>query len=182
MLRELKVINITRCSTDDSTYMAVLKEDCGTRMLPVLMNCSEAHQLLVRHYRSGAVEVYRSMADILLVALGQLGGSMCEVRIEAVHSGMTLCTLYYQCEETVHRVAGCRAADGLLLAAVAECPVTIEETLLEQQYMREVAEGVYSMPANSVSYTALEKALQRAVEEENYELASQLRDELRRRK
>ena len=38
------------------------------------------------------------------------------------------------------------------------------------------------MPVNSVNIEALQEALKRAVEEENYELASQLRDEIRRRK
>lgn len=151
-------------------------------MLPVLMSRSDAHQLVVRHYRTGTVEGYRLMADVLSVAFGQMDAAVCEVRIEAVYSGMTFCTLYYLHDEVRHQITGCRASDGLLLATAVNCPVTIEETLLEHQYMREVSEGVYSMPVNSVSYTALEQALQRAIEEENYELASQLRDELKRRK
>ena len=48
--------------------------------------------------------------------------------------------------------------------------------------MREVGNGTYSMPVNSVSIEALKEALKRAVEDENYELASQLRDEIERRK
>ena len=48
--------------------------------------------------------------------------------------------------------------------------------------MREIGEGMYSIPVNSVSVEALKEALKRAVEDENYELASQLRDEIERRK
>lgn len=48
--------------------------------------------------------------------------------------------------------------------------------------MRETGDGTYSIPVNSVNIEALKEALKRAVEDENYELASQLRDEIERRK
>lgn len=38
-----------------------------------------------------------------------------------------------------------------------------------------------SMPVNTLSTEMLDKALQKAVEDENYELASHLRDEKKRR-
>ena len=72
--------------------------------------------------------------------------------------------------------------DCLILAYTFDCPITIGEALLEHQYMREVGDGMYSIPVNSVSVDALKEALKRAVEDENYELASQLRDEIERRK
>ena len=71
---------------------------------------------------------------------------------------------------------------AVILAYTFGCSVTISEALLERQYMREVGDGMYSIPVNSVNIEALKEALQRAVEEENYELASQLRDEIERRK
>ena len=79
-------------------------------------------------------------------------------------------------------IRGCRAADGLILAYTFNSPITIGESLLAQQYMRELDGGLYSMPVNSVNIEALKEALERAIEEENYELASQLRDEIERRK
>lgn len=181
-IRELKIMSVTQCSHDDSTYMAVLKEHEGMRMLPVLMSRSEAHQLLVRRYRPDAVEGYRLMADVVSTLFEQLNAQLSEVRIEAVHAGVTLCTLHYLYEGGEKQITGCRASDGLVLATVFNCPVTIGEHLLELQYMREVKDGVFSMPVNSVSFVALEKALQQAIDEENYELASQLRDEIKRRK
>jgi protein-arginine kinase activator protein McsA len=45
---------------------------------------------------------------------------------------------------------------------------------------REDARGM-SIPVNSISEEMLQQALDRAVSEENYELASYLRDEMKRR-
>ena len=70
----------------------------------------------------------------------------------------------------------------MVLAYTFDSPITIKEELLEQQYMREMGDGLYSMPMNSVNIEALEEALKRAIEDENYELASRLRDEIERRK
>ena len=39
-----------------------------------------------------------------------------------------------------------------------------------------------AMPLNAISNKMLQEALDKAVEDENYELASHLRDEMRRRK
>ena len=83
--------------------------------------------------------------------------------------------------ETISKVP-VKSREALSLAYTFGCPITINNELLEQQYMREVGDGTYSIPVNSVNIEALEEALQRAVEDENYELASQLRDEIERRK
>ena len=48
--------------------------------------------------------------------------------------------------------------------------------------MREVGGGSVSLPINSLNVALLKEALENAIREENYELASQLRDELKRRK
>ena len=47
--------------------------------------------------------------------------------------------------------------------------------------MREVGDGMYSIPVNSVSVDALKEALKRAVEDENYELAAKIRDRINSR-
>ena len=48
--------------------------------------------------------------------------------------------------------------------------------------MRKVGENAYALNLNTLSVQMLEDALKHAVEEENYEVASKLRDELQRRK
>ncbi len=76
-----------------------------------------------------------------------------------------------------------RMSDAVLLSYIAKLPIWIDAQLMEKQsvpYDRE-ARGV-AIPVNTISTEMLQNALDKAVEEEKYELASHLRDELRRRK
>ena len=123
-----------------------------------------------------------SMSEVMKAAFQQCGMDIEEIRIAAVQGGITYCHILYTEKETYHMIRYCKASDCLILAYTFGCPITINNELLEQQYMREVGDGTYSIPVNSVNIEALEEALQRAVEDENYELASQLRDEIERRK
>lgn len=75
-----------------------------------------------------------------------------------------------------------RASDAILLAEVGDLPIYIKDTLLMRQsvpYQKDAA-GV-AIPVNVITNEMLEKALEKAIKEENYEQASQLRDELKRR-
>lgn len=181
-VKELKILTVSKCTEDGAAYMAILREKDGKRILPVLMERSEALQLLMKMKDGRRPVLPSSMADVMRAAFLQCGMDVEEVRIANVEAGVTYCHLLYRDENVFHMVRYCKAADCLILAYTFDCPITISETLLEKQYMREVGDGLYSMPVNSVNIEALQEALKRAVEEENYELASQLRDEIRRRK
>ena len=75
-----------------------------------------------------------------------------------------------------------RTSDAVLLSIISHVPLYIEERLMQRQSVafEEHATGV-SIPINSMDTARLKAALKNAVEEENYELASQLRDEINRR-
>ena len=83
--------------------------------------------------------------------------------------------------ETLEPVA-IRASDAILLSFISNIPLFIEEKLMKRQSVpyRRSSEGV-AMPLNAISNKMLQEALDKAVEDENYELASHLRDEMRRR-
>ena len=53
---------------------------------------------------------------------------------------------------------------------------------MDSEHLHDMGDGRFSVPITSVSLEMLEEALQAAVEREEYEQASQLRDEIRRRK
>lgn len=180
-VKELKVLTVSKCTEDGAAYMALLREKDGKRILPVLMERSEAFQLLMKMKGVKKSDLPSTMADVMRAAFQQCEMNIEEVRIAAVGAGVTYCHILYREHAMYHMIRYCKAADCLILAYTFDCPITIGETLLGQQYMREVGEGMYSIPVNSVNIEALREALKRAIEEENYELASQLRDEIKRR-
>lgn len=102
-----------------------------------------------------------------------------EILITDIIDGQYRALLYNT--ETLDPVA-VQASDAVLLSFIGRVPIYIEETLMQKQstaYSRE-APGV-AIPVNTISTEMLQSALDRAVEDEKYELASHLRDELKRR-
>ena len=76
-----------------------------------------------------------------------------------------------------------RASDAVLLHVAGQVPLYIEETLMDRQSVSSSSsqmKGIH-IPINTLSEDMLKDALNKAVFEENYEMASKLRDELRRR-
>ena len=53
---------------------------------------------------------------------------------------------------------------------------------MDSEHLHDMGKGKFSVPISSVSLQMLEEALQSAIEKEEYEQASQLRDEIRKRK
>lgn len=75
-----------------------------------------------------------------------------------------------------------RASDAVLLSLVGGIPLYIDSRLMKRQSVayKENSKGV-SLPVNTISDDMLQTALDKAIADENYELASHLRDEKRRR-
>lgn len=76
-------------------------------------------------------------------------------------------------------------AEAVLLNYISKdkIPLFIDEKLfLNQSSVYDMKAKGVSLPVNTLSSSMLRKALERAIAAENYELASQLRDELNKRK
>ena len=76
-----------------------------------------------------------------------------------------------------------RASDAILLSKIANIDIYMEEKLfIRQSVPYESGKSKVALPLNALTLEMLEKALRKAIKEENYELASSIRDELNRRK
>jgi len=105
-----------------------------------------------------------------------------EVVIDSLHDGKYQAVLSNT--DTLEEIP-LSATEGILLSFVSrgDIPVMMDEQLFMRQstvYDKE-AVGV-SLPVNTISDDMLQKALDKAIGNENYEMASHLRDELNRRK
>ena len=75
-----------------------------------------------------------------------------------------------------------RMSDAVLLSLISDIPLYIEDNLMERQCFPfdERAQKI-AIPINTMDLSRLQSALADAIENENYELASQLRDEINKR-
>ena len=75
-----------------------------------------------------------------------------------------------------------RMSDAVLLSLMSDIPLYIEDGLMKRQSVPydENATGI-AIPINTMDMPRLKQAMQKAVDEENYERASKLRDEINSR-
>ena len=76
-----------------------------------------------------------------------------------------------------------RTTDAICLSLLMHFPVCIDEELLERERLHGISDdgSCYTVSVNNVSLDMLKKAMDDAVRVEDYERASELRDEIRRR-
>lgn len=74
-----------------------------------------------------------------------------------------------------------KCEDALLWAYISKSPVFIDRTLMKVQSAPYSDNGHLALPIYVVPIKLLEKSLEKAVKEENYEYASAIRDEIKRR-
>jgi bifunctional DNase/RNase len=112
-------------------------------------------------------------------ALVAMLDSRCEMTIYGVNDGQYMVVLMNMSTMKATKI---RMSDACLLTMISDIPLYIDSDLMEQQCtpFSEDAKGV-SIPINTIDRRRLRDMLQKAVDEENYELASIVRDELKRR-
>ena len=71
----------------------------------------------------------------------------------------------------------------MLLSVIAKLPIFVDEVLMNRQSLPyNQASPSMALPVNVLTIEMLEEALNKAIKDENYELASTLKMEIERRK
>lgn len=183
MLKELIIHAAAGTNSGDDQSMILLKEKDGERILPLLTSSQIASVIIMRAHVSSLMTLPLpvSTADIGVILMKKFGIRLTRVELTHLKDGVFFCRVVGERDGDVQTVELCQAPDGLLMAVVAKCPIMIEEDLLQAQYMHPTGENSFALNINTLSRKMLEDALQYAVESENYETASRLRDELAKR-
>jgi len=171
----LRFENLQKIIGTDDVSVILLTDMERKRALSVVCDADMTRQLFIR--LNGNKELCRTMLPEVLV---QMLPSSYEMMIVGVYDGQYQVMLMDVESGDSVRI---RTSDAILLSIISHVPIYIEDRLMKQQSVPfvEHASGV-AIPINSMDTPRLQAALRHAVEDENYELASQLRDELKRRK
>lgn len=185
---ELKVINIANSQAQASAFAMVLQEVDGIRQLPVIIGSVEAQAIVLQMKE---IKAPRPLThDLFSTTLLSFNISLVEVLIYKAEDGVFFSYIYFKKDETVVRIDA-RTSDAVALAVRFYCPIYIYESILDRERIilgeddDSITEGSESRAIHSIQEEDLEtlkRKLAKAVEEENYELASILRDEISRRK
>jgi len=181
MLIELEIHSTANTNSADERAVVVLKEKGGERLLPVMMSMRRAMVVAMRSSLLVPLQLPVSIADVGCMLMSKFGVRIARIELTAIKDGTFFCRVVAEREGEEQSVDFCQAPDGLVIAAVAHCPIMIEETLLDAQYMQKTGDHSFALNINVLTRSMLEEALKHAIENENYEAASHLRDELAKR-
>lgn len=175
---ELKVLNISNSLAQSHAYALLLQELGGERQLPVIIGPAEAQSIAFKLKgfkppRPFTHDLFVSLADAFLIDLR-------EVFIYKAQEGVFYSYLSFEKNGEVSHIDA-RTSDAIALALRFDCPIYTTESILESESIRMEEGGPVSVPITAVNMPLLKEALDKAIKDENYELASQIRDEMRRR-
>ena len=178
-LVELKIHDMSTTLYPADAYALVLEEVDGGRKLPVIIGQQEAQAIKVMMMK---YQPPRPLTHDLFPTLTMhLGATLKQIVIYKAKDGVFYSYLYFDKEGEEIKIDA-RTSDAVALALRYKCPMYTTQTIMESEHLHDMGEGKFSVPISSVSLQMLEEALQSAIEKEEYEQASQLRDEIRKRK
>jgi bifunctional DNase/RNase len=154
--------------------------------VPIFIGTSEAQNILLG---MGDVDIPRPLThDLFLNTLEMMGGTLKQIEIHSLIDGTFYANIIITKDKQTITIDG-RPSDALALAVRKAAPVFIEETIVKETAItlanqeqteppkaEEPVEG--KLAEESSALAQLQKDLAKAVEEENYEEAAKLRDEI----
>jgi len=191
---KLNVLGLSVSQTQTGAYALVLAEEDGDRRIPIIIGPVEAQSIAIQLEglhppRPLTHDLFKNIAQAFQIEL-------IEVIIYKLEEGIFFSELI--CEQNgTHIAIDSRTSDAVALALRFKCPIyTTEEILSKAGIVIEVSEN-FEEDAISDSFEQeegsknkyelfpvkeLERLLQEAVHDEKYEVASEIRDEISRRK
>lgn len=187
---ELKFLRITYSHTHAGAYALILAEMHGDRRLPIIIGGAEAQAIAIqveniRPARPLTHDLFKNLCD-------DLGVRLREVVINDLVEGIFHAKLVLVQEGKTVEVDA-RSSDAIALALRFGCPIHSFEFILAAAGLRmeneeETESGPTPEPSSAekrnirtTSPEELRQMLQEAIDDEDYERASKLRDELKRR-
>lgn len=174
----LKFKSVSEIVGSTNLALLVLTDVQEQKQISIVCEQTMALQLSLRASHSPLSKTF--LPEVLWQALSLHSDSQFEVLINGLVDGQYRAIFYDTATLTPISIG---VSDAVLLSLIGDVPLYIEESLMYRQSVsfRDGSEGI-AIPVNTLNIEMLKDALDKAIENENYELASHLRDEMRRRK
>lgn len=191
---KLNILGLSVSQTQTGAYALVLAEENGDRRLPIIIGPVEAQAIAIqleglKPPRPLTHDLIKNVAIAFEIAL-------LEVVIHKLEEGIFYSELLLEMEGKEVRVDS-RTSDAVALALRFRCPIYTTEDILHkagivldmnedqpfrEQHMDERPVSHGKTVYEKYSLSDLESLLSEAVQNEDYEKASHIRDEIKRRK
>ncbi|MEO0557577.1 MAG: bifunctional nuclease family protein [Bacteroidota bacterium] len=190
---QVDIIGLSTSPSSGGAYALVLGEVSGNRRLPIIIGAFEAQAIALELEK---IQPPRPMThDLLRNLFDSLGAEVTDVVIDDLREGTFFAKVRYVYDDEEAQLDA-RPSDAVALAVRTDAPLFVAASVLDEAgipaddsmgdddddpMMEETIER--SEPASPTSrLDRMEGQLQKAIEDEDYETAAKLRDEIARMK
>lgn len=175
---KLKVEGLTRGRELKDAYILILREREGERIFPVLID-EEGFNMIMQAMRNKDY----TCSHLMVKLASRVGMTPIGIRLMQPANGKTQALIDF---ELVNEIVSITTpiAEAVVTALETRSSLWVQRTTFERQTRMNKNGGSQNMalPITAMSDKLISDALQAAVKEDNFELATILRDELNKRK
>jgi len=184
---KLEIIGMSYSQSQQGAYALILGETEGNRRLPIIIGGFEAQAIAIelekmKPSRPLTHDLFKNFADTFHIIIT-------EVIINRFHEGVFFSRLVCFDGQRITEIDS-RTSDAVALALRFNCPIYTYENILAEAGIvldEETSDKIKETETESGEYSdytmdELRELLQKAIENEEYEKASILRDEINKRK
>jgi len=185
---QVDIIGLSTSPSSGGAYALVLGEIEGNRRLPIIIGAFEAQAIALELEK---IQPPRPMThDLLRDLFESVGAEVIDVVIDELREGTFFAKVRYIHEGDEDQLDA-RPSDAVALAVRVDAPIYVAPSVLEEagipsdeeavtEIEEEVEEEESAVPVSQLE--RLEEQLSKAIQEEDYERAAQLRDDIQRHK
>lgn len=186
----LSVLGFSFNQTQSGTYGLVLAEEDGLRRLMIIVGTPEAQSIAFK--LQGSIPPRPLTHDLFQSLLSQLSISLLEINIYKYENGVFFSRMIFRQENKTVEIES-RTSDAIAIALRTKAPIFTSEFIMQSQAvvfdenitpenLHEDEKDNLALDYSLLNKDELETLLKDAIDGEDYELASLLRDELMRKK
>jgi len=180
-MKRVYPVTIQSGAAQTGNYILMLYEPEGGMQVPIIIGQNEAQSILLA---KESAEVRRPLTHrLILNVMEAYGLTLKEVTVDRVVEGIFYATLRLT-DGFNEKLIDSRTTDAVTLALLADVPVWADERVIEETGVR-VEKGkwpVEGRDSRGDSREALEEELRRCEEEEDYERAAEIMEQLKKYK
>jgi bifunctional DNase/RNase len=184
--KELRIVGLSYSQTQEGSYVIVLSEKDGPRKVPIIIKSNDAQFIALK---MEDIKTTKAMThDLIKNILDKMGGDLYEIKITHILEGVFYTKLVFHNMIEEYEIEA-SIGDAICLSVTYKCPIYCAQDVLvsagiemdddgnitDEQHEKNMSK---KEKTSFVSIENLEKMLEKAIENEEYEIASQLRDRI----
>ena len=190
----LEIVGLTYSESSTGAYVLILGDKLSQRRLPIVIGSAEAESIAVgiEKHKNGRPHTH----DLFLRFAHEFGVEIMEVVINRFRDGVYYAMLVCKQGDDLTMVDA-RPSDAIAIAVRAGCEIYAYETVMDEagiimddvdkpdteiQNEEPINKGMPKTSLDQLDLDTLEELLQEAIDNEDYQKAAQIRDEINGRK